>query len=1377
MSPEAATTAKARVLVIGGGGREHAICWKLAQSPRLEKVYALPGSPGIEQLDKVTLVAGIGVKDFDAIVNWCKTNSINLVAVGPEDPLAQGLGDKLLAAGIQCFGPGQKGALIEADKNWSKDFMHRHGIPTARYSSFRNADEAKAFIRCASYEALVVKASGLAAGKGVIVAENQDQACDAVDEILGDKKFGSAGDVVVIEEKLTGEEVSVLAFVDTKSVRVMLPAQDHKRLQNDDRGPNTGGMGAYCPCPIIKSHELEIISREVLQRAVDGLRKEGIKYNGILYAGMMLTPSGPKTLEFNCRFGDPETQVILPLLQTDLYEIMEACCTDRLEHIALKFREDVSAVGVVMASKGYPESSTKGCVIKGMDSVSTRPDHLVFHMGVGRNDDAQFITNGGRVLINVVLQSNLRTAAALATAACNDVKFDGSQYRTDIAQKAFKHVGLSYKASGVDIDAGDALVQRIKPLARGTIRSGVLGGLGGFGGLFRLNEVTYINTNGLRVPYSDPVLVQGTDGVGTKLKLAEALKHWDTIGIDLVAMCVNDVLCAGAEPLAFLDYIACGKLDVPTGAMIVKGIAEGCRESNCALLGGETAEMPSMYEAGKYDLAGYCVGVVDHDQILPKLNEIQPGDLVVGLPSSGVHSNGFSLVNKILEINGYKLTDEAPFSDHGFSLGMELMTPTKLYVKQLLPVIRKGNVKALAHITGGGLVENVPRVLRNDLAVEIDAESFNILPVFGWLAANGNVPESEMLRTFNCGIGMVVVVPAYDQTWELLKSCGGTVIGHVTERKSTNLPQVSVRNFKKAIDKVAQPYQQKLTKTAISYKDSGVDIVAGDNLVTKIKPLAKATTRDGCIGGLGGFGGLFRLKDMGTFKDPILVLGTDGVGTKLRIAQKINRHATIGIDLVAMCVNDILCNGADPLSFLDYYACGHLDVNVAAEVIEGIAKGCELSGSALIGGETAEMPGMYDGGSYDLAGFSLGIVENKLMLPKSNTIVGGDILIGLPSSGVHSNGFSLVHKILEHVGVTYNDIAPFSATDRSFGEELLSPTKIYVKEVMPLLQLNLIKALAHITGGGLTENIPRVLPNGVGVEIDAKSFHILPIFGWLSKGGNIEEKEMLRTFNCGIGMTLVVAKENASVVMEHLQSTRASVIGKVINCKPSDPKVKVLNFTESLYKAQQICCMLKKRIAVLISGSGSNLQALIDASRNTAFGIRGEIVLVLANKNNIFGLERAAKANIPSKVILHKDYSTRELFDAAMSEQLENANIDLICLAGFMRILSESFVRKWKGRLINIHPALLPKHKGIHAQRQALDAGDSESGCTVHYVDEGVDTGAIILQEKVPVLPQDTEETLTARIHRAEHVAFPKALRLVANGLVNLGPDGKVRWN
>lgn len=362
-----------------------------------------------------------------------------MVAVGPEDPLADGISDVLKKEEILCFGPSKDGARIEADKNWSKAFMIRHNIPTARYESFTDPEKAKNFIRNAPFPALVVKASGLAAGKGVIVAKDKEEACAAVDEILGDRKFGAAGDVVVIEELLTGEEVSVLAFVDSNSVRMLLPAQDHKRLKENDEGLNTGGMGAYCPCPLIKESDLEVVKSQVLQRAVNGLRKERIAYNGILYAGMMLTPDGPKCLEFNCRFGDPETQVILPLLKNDLYEVMEATSKNQLKNLPeLDFEPNRSAVGVVMASKGYPETSTKGCVITGIETIAVKENYLVFHSGTSKNAKGDWTTNGGRVLINVALANDLKVAASLATSACDVVVFDGAQFRRDIAKKAFK---------------------------------------------------------------------------------------------------------------------------------------------------------------------------------------------------------------------------------------------------------------------------------------------------------------------------------------------------------------------------------------------------------------------------------------------------------------------------------------------------------------------------------------------------------------------------------------------------------------------------------------------------------------------------------------------------------------------------------------------------------------------------------------------------------------------------------------------------------------------------------------------------------------------------------------------------------------------------
>jgi phosphoribosylformylglycinamidine cyclo-ligase len=332
--------------------------------------------------------------------------------------------------------------------------------------------------------------------------------------------------------------------------------------------------------------------------------------------------------------------------------------------------------------------------------------------------------------------------------------------------------GLTYADSGVDIDAGDALVDRIKPLAKATRRAGAAADLGGFGGAFDLKAAGY----------DDPILISGTDGVGTKLKLAIATGKVDTVGIDLVAMCVNDVLAQGAEPLFFLDYLACSKLDPARGEAIVKGIAEGCRGSGCALIGGETAEMPGMYEGDDFDLAGFVVGAAERGRLLPDHDAMKAGDVLVGLASSGVHSNGFSLVRKVMEVAGLDWSDDAPFAP-GQTLGEAFLTPTRLYVKSCLPLIKSGLVKGLAHITGGGLVENPPRMMPDHLVATVDYASFELPPLFGWLEKRGGIARSEMHRTFNCGIGMLLCVDAakVDAVMDALALTGETamIVGRV----------------------------------------------------------------------------------------------------------------------------------------------------------------------------------------------------------------------------------------------------------------------------------------------------------------------------------------------------------------------------------------------------------------------------------------------------------------------------------------------------------------------------------------------------------------------------------------------------------------------
>lgn len=319
-------------------------------------------------------------------------------------------------------------------------------------------------------------------------------------------------------------------------------------------------------------------------------------------------------------------------------------------------------------------------------------------------------------------------------------------------------------------------------------------------------------------------------------------------------------------------------------------------------------------------------------------------------------------------------------------------------------------------------------------------------------------------------------------------------------------------------------------KTSLSYRDAGVDIDAGNALVERIKPIARRTRRPGVLGGLGGFGGFFELPTE-RYRQPVLVSGTDGVGTKLLLAQQMDRHDSIGIDLVAMCVNDLLVTGAEPLYFLDYFACGKLDVDVAASVIDGIGRGCEQAGCALIGGETAEMPGMYQPGEYDLAGFAVGVVEKDAIIDGSQ-VRAGDVVLGLASSGLHSNGYSLARKVLERSGLGLD--SPFG--DGTLGMTLLTPTRIYAKPLQTLLQSVPVKAMAHITGGGLPENLPRVLPDGLAARIQTKAWPRPAIFDWLQAEGRIDDAEMYRTFNCGIGMALVVAAEQAEPALAVLQS-------------------------------------------------------------------------------------------------------------------------------------------------------------------------------------------------------------------------------------------------
>ena len=419
-----------KVCVIGNGGREHALAWRLSISPSVTKVYAIPGSAAMS--DCAELV-GIDWQQSDHLISFLKENQVDLVVVGPEAPLVAGLADVLNKVGIPVFGPSKAAAQLEGSKVFAKDLMKKYNIPTAAYGVFHKVDEAKIFI-AQTGAPIVVKADGLAAGKGVVVAMTVDEANAAVEDMLSGNRFGDAGSTVVIEEFMEGEEASLLAFVDGKTVVPMIASQDHKRIFDGDKGPNTGGMGTYAPAPVLTDALRDEAMKTILEPMVAAMDQEGMPYVGCLYAGLMITDEGPKVVEFNARFGDPETQVVLPLLDGDLGEIMMACATGTLTADMVKWK-DSSAACVILASKGYPETSSKGDVISG--DIKQYDTTIVFHSGtklVGEN----YVTNGGRVLGVVGLGKDLRTALDRAYGRIAHIDFEGMQYRTDIGAKAFK---------------------------------------------------------------------------------------------------------------------------------------------------------------------------------------------------------------------------------------------------------------------------------------------------------------------------------------------------------------------------------------------------------------------------------------------------------------------------------------------------------------------------------------------------------------------------------------------------------------------------------------------------------------------------------------------------------------------------------------------------------------------------------------------------------------------------------------------------------------------------------------------------------------------------------------------------------------------------
>jgi phosphoribosylamine--glycine ligase/phosphoribosylaminoimidazole synthetase len=694
-----------RVLVIGGGGRERAIAWACRHHGHDVRL-----SPTLDD---------------------ASADDTDLVFPGPEAALVDGVADECARRGIACFGPTAELARLESSKTWARELATTLGIPGPRFASFADHDAAITWWRDLDRD-VVVKLDGLAAGKGVAVPDGDAATIEAIRATTG--RF-------LLEERLSGPECSLLALCDGVRAVALPLAQDHKRLGEGDTGPNTGGMGAYAPAPV--PYDADDLVAQFVQPVLDHFAAAGTPYVGVIFAGLMLTDDGPRLIEYNVRLGDPEAQTVLPLVETDIAELALLATQGALDQLPLVVRAQATLT-VVAAAAGYPDAPAAGATITddvvsgaiGPDGTTT----LRFDAGV----DAQGRVAGGRVLAVTGIGFDLAEARAAAYHHIERIHFDGMQVRRDIGWRALGAELTSYAAAGVDIDEGTRAVAEMKAAVEATHDNGVLKGVGSFGGVFSAAAITAL---------ADPVLVASTDGVGTKVELAARLGMVRGVGTDIVNHCIDDVLVQSARPLFFLDYIAASVLDADMVAEVVRGMADACRAAGCALLGGETAEMPGVYLPGAFDIAGTLIGVAERSELLPRA-DVGAGDVLIGVASSGPHTNGYSLLRKVFD---WIPMDVVP---DGFDrpLGETLLEPHRSYLDVLRAALDSGRVKALAHITGGGLPENLPRVLPDDVDARITLGSWPVSPLFRLVRElTPQMSTEELYRTLNMGIGMVIV--------------------------------------------------------------------------------------------------------------------------------------------------------------------------------------------------------------------------------------------------------------------------------------------------------------------------------------------------------------------------------------------------------------------------------------------------------------------------------------------------------------------------------------------------------------------------------------------------------------------------------------------
>ncbi|KAM3836261.1 trifunctional purine biosynthetic protein adenosine-3-like [Vipera latastei] len=1012
-----------RVLVIGSGGREHALAWKLAQSPHLKQVLVAPGNAGTVNDGKMSN-SGVLISNHTILSQFCKDHNIGSVIAGPETLLAAGIVDDLVAAGIQCFGPTAKAAQLGTNRYFTNIFLDQHGIPTARWKAFSNPKEACAFINSADFPPLVIKPSGSGPRKKIVLASNRADASKAAQDILQDNMCYHSEDsseTVIVEELLKGEEFSYLCFVDGATFIPMPPVRVQKQLLNERQSPSIIGIGAFAPFPKVPEVLLENIKSTLLQHILEGMKEEGLSYAGVLQIELMLTKHGVKVLSVGCHFGDPQCQIILQLLKSDLYEVIQAAVAGQLCNSILAWLDNCSAVSVSMENGSYLQGYKKSIEITGL--LQAKELGLEIFHGATVIKEGKMLSNGNRILTVTAVKQDIMSALEDIYKGLAVISIQGATYGKEISLQTIAFFR-----------------QFVSP------------------------------------SYEDRIS----------------------------------------------DSIACSILDHSSVLSTARGTKLGCPGHNA------------------------------------------------------------------------------------------------------------------------------------------------IIPAFFDLRASG-------------------------------------------------------------------------------------------------------------------------------YRDPILVSHAKGIGTKRKIAQLCNKHDTIGQDLVAICVNDLLVQGAEPLFFHGHFAFGKLDAGVAhltQAISDGIAEACKLAGCTFLGRETNEMPATCAAGEYNLVGFAVGAVERGMKFPRQGNIVNEDIVIGIASSGLHHQGFDVVKKIFLTSSLHYFSPVPGGYGNYTLGDQLLTPTKIYSRALLPVLRSGNVKAFIHIADGGLSGAFSQILPERFSVVLNTCEWKIPSIFSWLQEEGNLSEEEMVQIFNCGIGAVLVVQTEAAKQVLKDVQKHEdAWVIGKVVHRTAGYPQVEIKNLSEVLLKnkwpflkdvsnadnqPQIIHGRHKVKVAVLISGSDTSLSALLSYAKEPASC--SQVVLVIANRSGVEELRNATLAGIPTRVIDHKLYGSTSEYEGTIDSVLEEFSIELICLSGFIRILSSNFLRKWYGKMLGTYPSVSPSTKRINTYNQAHPSIDEIVGCTVHFVLEETSPEAIIVQEPAYTKTEDTQETLSAKIKEAENRVFPMALQLVASGMVQLGGDRKTYW-